>query len=85
MRMTYDPEADALYIELRPGDPRDSLDLEDGVSADLDSEGHVLGLEILDAKKRLGKEAVAVGSWVPILGLTEEGEPEDPIGDAPAG
>ena len=58
MRITYDPEADALYIELRHATPHDSIDLEEGVTADLDENGHVIGLEVLDARERLGSEAL---------------------------
>jgi uncharacterized protein YuzE len=29
------------------------MDIEEGVSADLDEQGHVIGFEILDASKRL--------------------------------
>jgi uncharacterized protein YuzE len=53
MRITYDPEADALYIELRHEKADDNLDIEEGVSADLDKDGHIIGFEILDASKRL--------------------------------
>jgi uncharacterized protein YuzE len=59
VRISYDGEADALYIELRTSEPKDSFDLEDGVTADLDAQGHVIGLEVLGARKRLGKEALA--------------------------
>jgi uncharacterized protein YuzE len=59
MRITYDPEVDVLYIELRAGLADDSLDLEDGVTADLDADGHVLGIEFLDARERLGNDALA--------------------------
>ncbi len=59
MRITYDPEADALYVELRDVAPEDSIDVEDGVTADVDGEGHIVGLEILDASERLGAEALA--------------------------
>ena len=59
MRITYDAEADVLYIELRRATPEDSLDLEDGVTADLDANGHVIGLEFLDARQRLGSNALA--------------------------
>lgn len=59
MRITYDGEADALYVELRAAEPHDNIDLEEGVTADLDSEGHVIGFEILGARKRLGREALA--------------------------
>ena len=58
MRITYDREADALYIELRRATPADSLDLEEGVTADLDAEGHVIGLEVLDVRERLGHDAL---------------------------
>ena len=53
MKITYDPQADALYIEIRHTQARDNMDIEEGVSADLDEQGHVIGFEILDASKRL--------------------------------
>lgn len=59
MRISYDQAADALYIQLTATPPQDSMDLEDGVTADLDDQGHVVGLEVLDARMRLGREALA--------------------------
>ncbi len=59
MKITYDPEADALYIELRDARPADSVDIEEGVTVDLDSAGHIIGLEVLDASKRLTPEELA--------------------------
>ncbi len=56
MRITYDPEADALYIELRHQIAQDNVDIEEGVSADLDESGHIIGFEILDASTRLRPE-----------------------------
>ena len=56
MLMTYDSEADILYIELRSVPAEDSTDIEEGVTVLLDREGHITGLEILDAVERLGKE-----------------------------
>jgi uncharacterized protein YuzE len=53
MKITYDPQADALYIELRHAQAQDNVDIEEGVSADLDTAGHVVGFEILDASKKL--------------------------------
>ena len=58
MRITYDPEADALYIELRRATPADSRDLEEGVTADLDADGHLIGIEVLHVRERLGREAL---------------------------
>ena len=59
MKITYDPEADALYIELRDARPADSMDVEEGVTVDLDGEGHIIGLEVLDASKRMTPEQLA--------------------------
>lgn len=59
VRITYDPEVDALYIELRKATPVGSIDLEDGVTADLDVEGHVIGLEVLDASEHVGADPLA--------------------------
>ncbi|OGS03127.1 MAG: hypothetical protein A3G41_05520 [Elusimicrobia bacterium RIFCSPLOWO2_12_FULL_59_9] len=53
MKITYDSQADALYIGLRDTQAHDNVDIEEGVSADLDTAGHVIGFEILDASKRL--------------------------------
>ncbi len=52
MKIEYDPEVDALYIELRDVYAERNIDIEPGVSIDLDAEGHIVGLEILDASER---------------------------------
>jgi uncharacterized protein YuzE len=54
MRITYDSEADAMYIEIRAGKGHVGEELEPGVVIDLDEAGHVLGMEILDARERIG-------------------------------
>lgn len=56
MRIEYDPEADALYIHLRDVAVGDSVDIEEGVTVDLDPQGHIVGIEILDASFRFSKE-----------------------------
>ena len=53
MKIEYDPEADALYIQIREAHADDNIDIEDGVTVDVDENGHIVGLEILDASKRL--------------------------------
>ena len=52
MKIEYDREADALYIILKKGKPHDNIDIEDGVTVDLDKKRHILGIEILDASRR---------------------------------
>lgn len=63
MRITYDPEGNVLYIELRRVEPANSKDLEEGVTADLDDEGHIIGIEILGARERLGEQSLASISY----------------------
>lgn len=53
MKIEYDPEADALYIQIREARADDNIDIEDGVSVDIDENRHIVGVEILDASKRL--------------------------------
>ncbi len=54
MRIEYSKGVDALYIHLRDVPVAESRDVEEGVTLDFDAEGHVVGLEILDATDRLG-------------------------------
>ena len=58
MRIEYDAEVDALYVQFKDVRPDDNVDVEEGVTVDLDDEGHIVGLEILDAVERLGIESL---------------------------
>ena len=53
MKIEYDPEADALYIQIREAHADDNIDIEEGVTVDVDEHRHIVGVEILDASKRL--------------------------------
>lgn len=57
MRITYDQEVDALYIRFQETTVT-TKQVAEGIAADYDSEGRLAGIEILDAKKRLGDPAV---------------------------
>ena len=69
MHITYDAEADVLYIELRAVPARDTIDIEEGGSVLVDEEGHIVSLEVLDAHARLGAavhaSAVAIEQLAP--------------------
>ncbi len=54
MRIEYSKGVDALYIHLRDAPVAESRDVEEGVTLDFDSNGHIVGLEVLDASERLG-------------------------------
>jgi uncharacterized protein YuzE len=53
MKIEYSKGVDALYIKLREADVEDSIDIEEGVTVDLDGNGHIVGIEILDASEKL--------------------------------
>ena len=53
MKITYDPEVDALYIRFKEASVT-TEHLAEGIAADYDADGHLAGIEILDAKERLG-------------------------------
>jgi uncharacterized protein YuzE len=59
MRIRYDAEVDALYIELRPLAPgtAECRELTPDITADYDPDGRIAGLEILDASAVLGDQA----------------------------
>ncbi|WP_048191334.1 DUF2283 domain-containing protein [Pyrolobus fumarii] len=51
----YDREADAAYIRLGEGRVAETMEVEPGVLLDLDDEGRVIGVEVLEASVRLGR------------------------------
>lgn len=52
MKIEYDQQADALYIGLKEDFAEQNIDIEEGVTVDLDKNGHLLGIEVLDASKK---------------------------------
>jgi len=47
MRMTYDPQADALMLRLSDGPVETSEEVAPDVVLDFDAEGRVVGMEVL--------------------------------------
>jgi len=54
MKIEYSKEADALYVYFKQSEVAKSKEVEEGVVIDLDGEGHLIGIEILDASVRVG-------------------------------
>ena len=64
MRITYDAEANAAYLYLKPISPggvAETLELTDAVNLDVDKDGFVLGLEILDVTAFFGDFSAVFG------------------------
>ena len=56
MNVTHDPETDMLYIEFEARPSLESFELYDGIVIDLDSDEHVVGIEIENASQKLDVE-----------------------------
>ncbi|MBM4334033.1 MAG: DUF2283 domain-containing protein [Deltaproteobacteria bacterium] len=52
MKIEYDKEVDALYIRLQEKTVARTREIEEGLNLDLDEEGKLIGLEVLDATER---------------------------------
>jgi uncharacterized protein YuzE len=55
MKLTVDPEADALYLRLNDAEIVDSEQVASGVVLDYDAQDNVVGVEMLHLSKRTRK------------------------------
>jgi len=53
MKVTYDPEVDILRIVFKDIDIEESDEEKPGMILDYDKDGNIVGMEILDASKRI--------------------------------
>lgn len=58
MKIDYDKESDAMYIEIRKGKFSRNKKVDDITILDLDKEGNILGIELLDVSKRAPSESL---------------------------
>jgi len=56
MEITFDKEADALYIEFSSEEFASNKKIDDKTIIDLDKNGNILGLEILEVTKRIPRD-----------------------------
>jgi len=52
MKIEYDNKVDAIYIRLQEKYVTCTVEIEDGLNIDLDENGKLIGLEVLDATTR---------------------------------
>jgi uncharacterized protein YuzE len=60
MRLTYDPEADILYLRLREAVIEESEEVAPNVVLDLDAGGRAVGIEIGAASKQLDADPLGL-------------------------
>jgi uncharacterized protein YuzE len=53
MKVYYDDEVDALYLKLGNKSPDGVIEISEGVNLDTTSEGKIVGIEILNASKKM--------------------------------
>ena len=58
MKLHYYPETDSLYIDLNSKPSADSREIADGLVADFDAEGNIVGIDIEHASQKLDLKTV---------------------------
>lgn len=56
MKIEFDKDADAMYIELSEGEFNKNKKIDDNTVIDLDEKDNILGIEILNVSKRVSKD-----------------------------
>ena len=59
MEISYDRDADAMYIEFRKGDFAKNKKIDDFTIIDLDKEDNILGIELLEVSTRIPIESLS--------------------------
>jgi uncharacterized protein YuzE len=58
MRVYYDDEADALYLKLGDEPPEGVIEIAQGVHIDAAPDGKIVGIEILNASKKIDLKTI---------------------------
>ena len=58
MKISYDKEVDAAYISLSDEKPQAAITVAEGLHIDLTADKHIVGIEILDASKKLSLKSL---------------------------
>jgi len=52
MKLEFDPQADAVYLELTEAEVEKSTEIQPGIVLDYDAKGQVVGIEVLYVSQR---------------------------------
>jgi uncharacterized protein YuzE len=74
MRVTYDKEVDAVYIQLSNIGSDGVIEVSEGINIDVSSDGKIVGIELLDASRKVSLDALltyeiaadSLGQWAQV-------------------
>jgi len=70
MNISYDKDADCLYIQFQQGKVHRTRKIEEGILVDIDEEGKIYGIEIIDVSERMSIASLGkINIDVPISGV----------------
>jgi len=70
MNISYDKDADCLYIQFQQGKVQKTRKIEEGILVDLDDEGRIYGIEIVGVSERMSVESLGkINIDLPVAGL----------------
>jgi uncharacterized protein YuzE len=58
MKVTYDKDADAAYIQLSLVQPEGVIEVAEGINIDVSSDGRIVGIELLDATRKVSFDSL---------------------------
>ena len=70
MEISYDKEADAMYIEFRKAELFKNKKIDDFTIIDLDIDGNILGIELINVSKRIPLESLSEVNVKNLLAVT---------------
>jgi uncharacterized protein YuzE len=75
MKLHYYPETDSLYIELKRQPGAQTVEIVEGLVADLDADGNVVGLDIDHASRKLDLSEVETVALPPARSIELSAKP----------
>jgi len=58
MKVSYDADVDAVYLELLKSEPEGVIEVAEGIHIDVTSDGRIVGIELLDASKKVSLDSL---------------------------
>ena len=58
MKITYDKEADAMYLSVARGKVKKTVEVNPRVIVDIGKKGKVIGIELLSVSEKMSKESL---------------------------